>query len=336
MPAATARKTAPRARKAAAKKTAATRRLKAVDDAPAEQPKPKRKPPRTYSFPRVTQHGDARRAFNVKITPEMARNWIELEGKNRPITQPRVERYAGLMGSNNWPNTGDTYKFDSNGEFIDGRHRARALILASELYGVEYIIGDIALDLDPAVKMLINSGQPMTAAQALAIEGYDYYSEIAAIIKIEAQMAAGASSGYRRNLTTGDILQAARQDPEEYRIAGKLAKENRRRVKPMHPSAVAYACKRLRAISTKHADEFFALWFGNAGGPVFGALDNRLREIGADRTRVDRIAYVGILFRAWNAWHAGETPKSFPLWTRGGKAVKIPEPTTDLRKLGAK
>lgn len=333
MPAATAKKAAPHTRKTAAKKTA-TRRLKAVSEAPVEA-KPKANK-RTYSFPRITRNNNAERAINVKITPEMARNWIALEGKNRPITQSVVERYAGLMGRNKWPNTGDTYKFDWNGEFIDGRHRARALVLAEELYGVEYILGDIALGLDPAVKMLINSGKPMTAAQALAIEGYEYYTETAAIIKIEAQMAAGASSGYRKNLTTADVLDEARKDPEEYAIAGKLAKDHRRRVQPMHPSAVAYACKRLRTISKKHADAFFELWFSGNGGPLFVAVDNRLREIAFDRTRVDRIAYVGLLFRAWNAWHEGVTPKSFPLWTRGGKAVKIPEPTTELRKLDGK
>jgi len=323
------------ARRSTTKKAAtrAARKRAPLKAVPAAEEKPKARK-RTYSFPRViTQDGStSKRAYDVKITPEMAEGWIEMEGLNRPITDGLVAKYAELMGRNLWPNTGDTYKFTDEGEFIDGRHRARALLLAAKLYGVEYIYGDIALDLDPAIKTLVNSGKPTTAAQALAMEGVDYYSMTAAVIKIEAQIAAGSSSGYRRNLANVDVVEAARKDPAEYRIASHLATATRKRFAPCHPSAVAYVYKRLRAISKKHADAFFELWSGDAGGQIFGALDNRLKDIAIDRTRIDRIAYVGMLIRAWNAWNEDKPVGKFPLWVRG-KSVKLPEPTTKLRKV---
>ena len=65
----------------------------------------------------------------VEITPELAREWLEMNGKNRPINQAHVERLAEEMKGGRWKLNGDTICLNGS-SLIDGQHRLSAIVKA--------------------------------------------------------------------------------------------------------------------------------------------------------------------------------------------------------------
>ena len=66
----------------------------------------------------------------VRITPEMAAEWLKLNVGNRPISNAIVESYTRAILSGNWSLTHQGIAFDENGVLRDGQHRMNAIIRA--------------------------------------------------------------------------------------------------------------------------------------------------------------------------------------------------------------
>lgn len=66
----------------------------------------------------------------MKVTPEMASAWLELNTKNRPIRRDIVNTYARAMLAGKWVLTHQGIAFDTFGNLIDGQHRLRAIVTA--------------------------------------------------------------------------------------------------------------------------------------------------------------------------------------------------------------
>jgi hypothetical protein len=68
------------------------------------------------------------------ITPELAEHYLSKRPtstsdiKQRTVSDRLVDRYADDMLNENWPFTGDPLRFNSLGEFVDGQHRAEAVV----------------------------------------------------------------------------------------------------------------------------------------------------------------------------------------------------------------
>lgn len=63
------------------------------------------------------------------VTPELAKEWLSKNLRNRKIRRPRVERYKGVMDNRDWVDNGDSCLcFDDKGNLLNGQHRLTALI----------------------------------------------------------------------------------------------------------------------------------------------------------------------------------------------------------------
>ena len=110
--------------------------------------------------------GEYRIETNVLLTPEKAVKWLETVKHNREVRQWRVNQYAQQMKEKQWrKETGETMKFDSNGEFRDGQHRAWAVVES----GVSIIV-DVTYNVDPDVVRIIDTGERRTGADTLNME----------------------------------------------------------------------------------------------------------------------------------------------------------------------
>src|SRR5438105_4834244 len=68
----------------------------------------------------------------VKVTPELARQWLESNEDNRRLSDEWVRKLARDMVNDEFPNVGETLKFDEKGRLIDGQHRLRAVVLSGK------------------------------------------------------------------------------------------------------------------------------------------------------------------------------------------------------------
>lgn len=81
----------------------------------------------------------------VRVTPELAKKWLATNEDNRKVSQEWVKKLARDMSNDDFPNVGETLKFDTNGHLIDGQHRLHAVALSGktiEFFVVEGIERD--------------------------------------------------------------------------------------------------------------------------------------------------------------------------------------------------
>ncbi len=102
----------------------------------------------------------------MRITPETAKQWLEQNVRNRPLSDDIVIGYALDMLEERWEYNGDAIRFDSAGCLIDGQHRLKACIEAGVSFESDVIFG-----LPPKVMRTIDIHRPRTAGHIAQIEG---------------------------------------------------------------------------------------------------------------------------------------------------------------------
>jgi hypothetical protein len=68
----------------------------------------------------------------VQVTPELAKKWLKTNEDNRQLSEAWVRKLARDMSNDDFPNVGESIKFDTNGQLIDGQHRLRAVVLSGK------------------------------------------------------------------------------------------------------------------------------------------------------------------------------------------------------------
>lgn len=85
------------------------------------------KPQSTDKKPKIQEPLEVR-ANTLLISPEMAKTWIENQGKNRHWRREIVNKYKAEMLAGMWRENGQPIIFDDNGSLVDGQHRLRAIM----------------------------------------------------------------------------------------------------------------------------------------------------------------------------------------------------------------
>lgn len=143
----------------------------------------------------------------VKLTPTLATQWLETVKRQRNIRESKVEEYCELMRSGKWvPRNGDTMRFDWNGEFRDGQHRAWAVVYS----GVPIIV-DVAHNLDPESIRTIDCGSARSYGDTIVMEGKElgtnikHARTIGSALKIVEAYFAGNIYDSQRNVSNNRI-----------------------------------------------------------------------------------------------------------------------------------
>lgn len=114
----------------------------------------------------------------MKVGPaEAAKMLLHNFRNNRDIKLVRVNTYVKDMLANNWIQTGESIKFDLNGDLIDGQHRLTAIVKSGvtlELVVIEELPVRAMRQLDTEI--------PRRLADALTIESFENPKELAATL----------------------------------------------------------------------------------------------------------------------------------------------------------
>jgi hypothetical protein len=68
--------------------------------------------------------------YLVRVTPELARQWLEADQHNRQIRPTHVRTLAREMTEQRWRATHQGIAFSDHGRLIDGQHRLQAIVMS--------------------------------------------------------------------------------------------------------------------------------------------------------------------------------------------------------------
>lgn len=103
----------------------------------------------------------------MRVTPEMAATWLEMNTNNRKKNRERINAYARAMLAGRWVLTHQGIAFDENGNLIDGQHRLEAIVKAgvavemNVTFGVKHAEGEI-LEIDTGRARTYNNVMQMS------------------------------------------------------------------------------------------------------------------------------------------------------------------------------
>lgn len=237
----------------------------------------------------------------VLVTPSMARQWLDKRPDNqRTEKRGKITAYARDMKSGRWDeNTAEFIKFDVNDKLIDGQNRLLAVILADIP-----ITFDVAHGLPSAAMLVLDSGAPRGASDAMKIANVVSRARSAAIVRWSILWDAGFYTGMGGTLrpTNMEIVERYAADQGIYNAAASRATDCQNRgLATGAPAGVAYYL--FSRIDQESAHGFFDQYVSGANLPDRSsilALRNRMAKVRVDRiTRPEQLA---LFIRAWNAY----------------------------------
>lgn len=258
----------------------------------------------------------------VEVTPALAERWLGTNRRNRNLRPRIVRAYANDMSNGRWEMTGESVKFDTQGNLIDGQHRLNAVIAAGVAVPLFVVRG-----LDPAVQDVMDTGTKRLASDALKLDGYRYAVNLAAA----ARFAMAHNNGELKKLgrvqaayTTSQIKDFVANEPD---LVDALEQAVHLRVDvPVTVQAVAFWL--IARVDPDACAVFFSTLANNQTDGVGDARNTLLRRLASARRNNETLTpavQLGLVLRAWNAWRKHQHITQLPIASRQG-TVAIPEP----------
>ncbi|MEV1295166.1 hypothetical protein [Pseudonocardia sp. NPDC049635] len=120
------------------------------------------------------------------VDPELAKEWLGQNIRNRPVKWRKVDQYARDIAAGRWQLTGDAIRFDTTGKLIDGQNRLHAVIQADTP-----IRTFVMWNLDPDAQDAMDSGAARTAGDVLTMTGVPNGQAVAAAARIAMALEVG-------------------------------------------------------------------------------------------------------------------------------------------------
>ena len=247
------------------------------------------------------------------IQPVVAAHWLEKNKHNRTIVKAHRERLKNIVVSDEYDVTGDTIKFDWDGNLLDGQHRLMACVETGIAIETWVIFG-----LDPKVFAKIDQGAVRTNAHVvgIAVDGHDGFKDTrttaAAIKGIFGIQNAIQSGTLPKNVQwhlnerlEASVVRAFAREHEALLVEAVTSvrgPEARSVMRP--PGAFAAVYFVLAQKNHSRAREFFtSLGSGANLGSTSPILKLRLLLVNSigDKSRTGPWK-TAITIRAWNAW----------------------------------
>jgi len=254
---------------------------------------------------------------SVLLSPEMAKELLSRNNKNRTIKEDRVNVLARDILAGNWKQTGETIKIGLAGNLLDGQHRLSAIVRANCSVNVL-----MAYDVDDSAFDYIDTGVPRKANDVVAIGGYANASVVAAGLRQVVLYERGSFSGDARGgsgyrfITNHEIMDALTRHPdftEAVTTYNRLAKASRGGSGLLiGPGLGSFFIYQFGKQNKEKASEFFMGLAGqiafDADSPVF-KLRERLIANRVSNTRLSSRSIAAIVIKSWVLFKEGKRSK---------------------------
>lgn len=256
----------------------------------------------------------------VRITPSLAEEWLGRNESNRNIRPSKVAQLVRDMKAGNFVLSGDSIRFDHNGNLIDGQHRLTAIRDS----GVE-VYSLVVHGLNPTVRAVIDTGTRRSAADALRMAGKNAASRsMAATIRLLLGIQSGVvvrAGDAPPDVTHSEVVEFY---DAHYEILDYAIAFSNRHHKSMHarPSALAAAmfigAQRDLSQFTAFIVDVTELNFSGTGNPG-RTLYKRLQSLRDEQHQNSEEVY--FILRAFEARLAGQSLAQMKSATGNGRAV---------------
>lgn len=241
--------------------------------------------------------------YKRKITPALASEWMQKNVRNRPVAMSRVASYASQIKLGRWKLTGETIKFASNGELIDGQHRLMAVVAAN--MSIETYVAE---GLTPDVFDCLDRGNTRSLAHAFGREKKKHYNLLASCVRMLWLLETGEKIQGGRQLQIEDGWDVLQRHPSAESMCDLASKW--KKTTPIPPSVLAAF---MTWTYLRHNDKAIEFWRKVATGEelVAGSPECTLRrrleaENGAKSKVMHRDARTAYCVKAFNAYIAGK------------------------------
>jgi len=243
------------------------------------------------------------------IDPEKARRYLDMMGPNRKKRVRLRDRFTESMKAGHWKLTGESIKFNTKGELIDGQHRLEAVIESGKT--IEILV---CRNVPDEAFMELDTGGNRTPGDLLTVAGYDYTTNVASVIRyltsiyeIEAGQIAPASLA-RKRVEPETLLEYAEEYSETLVEAVKKTMTRQARTVCSPPALFAALYYIFAEHNKKAADEFFDSLIDGIGfekgrqDPIY-QLHRLLLQFKQEKHRRRPNFYkAAIVIKAWNAY----------------------------------
>lgn len=236
----------------------------------------------------------------MTITPEMARDMLDKNTRNRTLWTRDTARLAKEMANGTFKDNGDTIRIADDGVLLDGQHRLHACVAS----GVPMVDAIVVILKDKSVFDTIDIGRRRTTGDVLSINGEKNAKNLAAALALlhryrTAKLSTGADKVPPSELAALlDINPNMRQSVD-------MAMSYLHKARIMPVSVLAFCHFALAEINQLDADTFIdQLMTGenlNRGEPALVLRNRLILESGKKYQSLRNYIVVAMVFKAWNA-----------------------------------
>jgi len=267
------------------------------------------------------------------ITPQMAKDFLKLNGINRPIQPNVVNNYVSQMKRGQWQeDTGEMIKFSPSGRLLDGQHRLTALVNYDK--GLFF---HIIRNVHEATFSVLDTGRRRNSSDVLSISGVPNATATAGGITSFIVLRQGKVNQNKKStmgITNEDIINEYNSRPEFWNyIVTKSHLLYKSFNRTLSPSTVIGWYAILSDIDTEKADIFMEKLCTGIGFLTNTDPIAQLRAILAKSKNTFHhkltLAYkTAIIIKAWNYFFTGKEVRLFrfdekneiyPILNTGGK-----------------
>lgn len=248
------------------------------------------------------------RAAWKRISPETAEEMLNLLDVNRKLLSSHVSFLAREMKGGRWKLNGDTIRFSPK-RLLDGQHRLQAVIQS----GVT-ITALVVEEIDDDAYDSIDTGRGRQAGDILSSIGLSNPFMVAAAGRFIWYYDNNLNLDSSLRISNHQVLETVRRNPFLQFICDYLAGK-----KTMRASPIATALTLIARKAGRDAAIFFAekLALGaelKADDPIRFFRDRWMLESSHRSSRGDRVIWIAVCIKTFNAWQAGKKAVAAERW----------------------
>lgn len=264
----------------------------------------------------------------VTVTPEMARQLLEQNTRNRKVSKGNYSKVLEAMTAGEWELNGEAIKIARNGQILDGQHRL--MVSADNDIPFQTLI---VYGLETETQDTMDTGKSRSTADVLSIEGYPGATNLAAIVLgvIRSERwglkvaTLGSASAYP--VTPKQALARLKDEPGLVDLS-RYAVSIRKCGLSAKVAGVLYY--HLSKIDADDAQFFFdSLRDGDGlvrGNPIHTLREHLLALKNNQRGVLNTTYMAAVVIKAWNKYRLGEECKQLKFRPGGANPEKFPEP----------
>jgi hypothetical protein len=262
----------------------------------------------------------------MAVSPDIAKQWLENNTRNRNLRRSRVEAYARDMASGRWRFNGDPIRFAVDGTLLDGQHRLQALIDAGATIQFLVIWG-----LPVEAQDTMDIGAHRTMADALSLRGEERAPFVAAIARRVVMFDAGFRASAGGSMVPTHAEMAAYIEGSRYiQRSAEVANRARSVRLPAAPSVIGAAYEVCARNSQRAADTFYVEkvieGIGLTPGDPALTYRARLQREAANGRQMPPDDVFRYALLAWNAFRSGQRLMKLQAPRGGWTAKNFPTP----------